>query len=88
MYPDKFVKKPSDIPVEEHFALFVADTYTSEDYGQSSSNPFISYEAYLTKEKLIEAITENDSRTYSKKEFKVCRVIPMKVEKTVNVVVK
>lgn len=86
MYPDKFVNKPSDIPTEEHFAIFEADAYTCEDYGQTDRITFVSYEAYLTKEKLIKCIQEKDNSAYVK-DYRVCRVIPMKVEKTISVTV-
>jgi len=86
MYPDKFVNSPSDIPTEEHFAIFEADSYTREDYGQTDRISFVSYEAYLTKEKLIKCLQQKDSSAYPK-DYRVCRVIPMKVEKTISVTV-
>lgn len=91
MYPDKFVSKPSDIPTEEHYAIFEGSSYYSEGYDRhdpGQTNLIISYEAYLTKDKLMIAIEERESSKFSQKEYKVCRIIPIKVQKTITLKVE
>lgn len=91
MYPDKFVSKPEEIPQEEHFAIFQAATYYTDGYDRNdpgTNNPFVKYEAYLTKEKLLEAIRENEAVSYGKKSYRVCKILPMKIQISIDVAVK
>lgn len=91
MYPDKFVNKPQDIPAEEHFAIFEEATYYTDGYDRSdpgTNNPYVKYEAYLTKEKLLQAIREKEAASYGKKSYKVCMIVPMKIEISIDVAVK
>ena len=88
MYPDKFVSKPSEIPSEEHYAIFEADTYYTDGYDRSDpgvSTPFVKYEVYLSKDTLLAAILVKDAASYSKKEYKACKVTPLKIEKTITI---
>jgi hypothetical protein len=91
MYPDKFVSKPEEIPLEEHFAIFEAASYYTEGYdkGDSGTNtPFVQYRAYLTKETLLEGIRQSESSGYGKKSYKVCKIIPMRIEISIDVAVR
>ncbi len=92
MYADVYVKAPNQIPAQEHFALFGSGAHYIPGDERSRTNPghgypertehFIEYEAYLTKEKLLEAVKE---RLESKKAYRVARVVPLTVETTVDV---
>jgi hypothetical protein len=91
MYPDKFVSKPQDIPVEEHFAVFEEATYHTEGYDRNdpgTTTSFVQYRAYMTKDKLLEAIRQNEAVSYGKKSYRVCKIIPMKIEISIDVAVK
>lgn len=95
MYPDIYVNKPADVPTVEHYAIFEGGSHytpgdersrTNPGHGYpESSDPYIKYEAYLTKEKLMLAIKELEECKYSKKEYKVCKITPMVVNKTVDI---
>lgn len=91
MYPDKFVNKPQDIPVEEHFAIFEEASYYTDGYDRGdpgTNNPFVQYRAYLTKDSLLEGIRQFEAAPYGKKSYRVCKVIPMKIEISIDVAVK
>lgn len=91
MYPDKFVSKPEDIPQEEHFAIFEAASYYTDGYDRSdpgTNTPFVQYRAYLTKDSLIEGIRQFEAVSYGKKSYRVCKIIPMKIQISIDVAVK
>lgn len=97
MYPDKFVNSAADVPKVEHFALFVSDSYYTEGDERSRTHPghgypastnyIIQYQAFLTKEKLLSAIADLEKNSY-KKEYCVCKITPMTVEKTISLELK
>lgn len=91
MSPDKFVSKPSDIPTVEHYAIFEASSYRIDGYDRydpGTTDYFVKYEAYLTKEKLLKAIEEYESSAFSKRDYRACLITPMVIEKTIKVSVK
>jgi hypothetical protein len=91
-YPDKYVSEEKDIPDVEHWAIFKGDSVHIPGDERSRQSPghgypagdrkFISYEVYLTQEKLMAEIKdlEKNNRLY-----KVAKITPMKVTKTVNI---
>ncbi len=94
-YPDKFVHQAGDIPDVEHWAIFQTDGVFIPGDERSRTNPghgypaetrnFISYHAYLTKEKLVQTITELEQE---KKTYKLAKITPIKVMKTVSIELK
>ena len=98
MYADKYVGSAADVPKVEHYAIFESDSYYTEGDERSRTHPghgypggttqIIKYEAYLTKEKLLAAIKDKDDSKYTKKEYVVCKITPLVIEKTVNIAVK
>jgi hypothetical protein len=96
MYPDKFISDPKDIPDIEHWAIIVGDSVHIPGDERSRTNPghgypaedrkFISYQLYLTEEKLLAAIRELESKTYcNKMNYKVVKVTPLKVNIKVDI---
>jgi hypothetical protein len=99
MYPDKFINNPKDIPDVEHWAIIEQDSVYIPGDERSRTNPghgypaqtrdFISYEMYLTEDKLLQAIKELEDPKYgSKKDYRVIKVTPMKVSTSLNISIK
>lgn len=98
MSADRHVRTPEDVPEQEHFAIFESRTITIPGDERSRTNPghgypestesFISYEAYFTKEKLLAAIKKLEDYSYSKKAYRVVKVTPMSVNVSLSVDVK
>jgi hypothetical protein len=96
MYPDKYVRTAKDVPADEHFAIIENESVYIPGDERSRTNPghgypaetrqFVSYEAYFTKEKFLEAINELENPKFgNKKEYVALKVTPIKVTMTVNV---
>ena len=95
MYPDKFIKNPADIPDTEHWAIIVQESVHIPGDERSRTNPghgypaetrsFVGYHLYLTEDKLLKAIEELEDARYGKKNYKVVKVTPMTVKKTVSI---
>lgn len=97
MYPDKYVRMASDVPETEHYTIiesatvYIPGDQRSEEcpgHGYpASSHPYINYEAYFTKEKLLAAVKQLCDRDSNKlKSIKIVKVTP--VTFTVNVDIK
>lgn len=95
MIPDKRVTSANDVPVAEHFAIFESDSYYTEGDERSRTYPghgysatttnFIKYEAYFTEQRLLMAIKEKEESSYSRKSYKVCKIIPLTIQKTLAI---
>jgi hypothetical protein len=93
MYPDKFVNTAADLPDVEHWAVIRTDGVHIPGDERSRTNPghgypaeirnFLSYQAYFTEEKLLQAIKKLEEPLYggNRTEYKVIKVTPLKVEK-------
>jgi len=98
MYPDKFINDPKGIPDTEHWAIIVQDSVHIPGDERSRTNPghgypaevrnFVAYHLYLTEEKLLKAIEELEEGRYGKSEYKVIKVTPMTVKRTVSINLK
>jgi hypothetical protein len=96
VYPDKFVNSASEVPNGEHYAIIQSDSIwipgdqRSKDcpgHGYpASSKAVVSYEAYLTKEKFLEAIKELENPRFgSKKNYVAIKVTPIKITTSINI---
>lgn len=96
MSPDKYVYTIDDVPNGEHFVIIKDNRIHIPGDERSRTHPghgypahdqeFLSYEAYLTQNKLLQAITELDTR--SEKNYRVLKVSPMTVKKQVSLSVE
>lgn len=76
MYADKYAHQPSDIPKSEHWVILEGSSVTIPGDERSRTNPghgypesterFMSYEVYLTKEKFEAALSEKLSSRWGK----------------------
>ena len=97
MYPDKFVSQVTDIPDREHWVIVKTDGVHIPGDERSRTNPghgypertqnFLSYQAYFTEAKLLEAIKELEEPRYggNRTEYKVLKVTPMNVKKQTSI---
>lgn len=97
MYADKYVRTTADVPNTEHWAIFTTDGIYVPGDERSRTNPghgypartenFISYEAYLTEEKLLQAIKELEEPRYAgtRKEYRVAKITPLKIKKEMSI---
>jgi hypothetical protein len=92
MYADKYVHTIDDVPNGEHFVIIKNNGVRIPGDERSRTNPghgypehtenYLSYEVYLTKEKLLQAVEELDKR--NEKNYRVLKVSPMTVMKQVS----
>lgn len=84
----KFVRCVEDMPKVEHYAIFHNDSYYTEgnDGYPGHSTKFIQYDAYLTQEKLLEALENEELSQYSSRPRKIAKIVPMTVEKTLTLI--
>lgn len=100
MYPDKYASEIADVPDSEHWVILKNDgvhipgdersrTNPGHEY-PAETRPFLNYQIYLTKEKLLKAIEELEKPTYSgiKTLYKVIKVTPVKIETKLTISVK
>jgi hypothetical protein len=90
MYPDKFVKTKEDAPTEPHWAIFKFSSVRIPGDERSRTHPghgypehterYVEYEAYLTKEKWVKAIEEQENPKFGSKEpYLAAKIIPATV---------
>jgi hypothetical protein len=95
-YPDKFVNTANEVPKDEHYAIIQSDSIyipgdersrTCPGHGYpAETKQVVSYEVYLTKEKLMTAIQELENPKYGyKKEYVAVKVTPIKVTTTLSI---
>lgn len=99
MYADKYAHLVADVPNEDHWVIIKNDsvhipgddrsrTHPGHGYPESTKN-YLSYEVYLTQEKLLEAIKELEEPRYGNRtQYKVLKVTPMSVKKQVSLSVE
>ena len=96
VYPDKFVHNADEVPKDEHYAIIQSDSIyipgdersrTCPGHGYpASTQQVVTYEVYLTKDKLMTAIQELENPKYgSKKNYVVVKVTPIKVTTSINI---
>lgn len=76
VYADKYAHQCSDIPKSEHWVILESDSVTIPGDERSRTNPghgypestnhYLSYEVYLTKEKFQESLTHKLSQKWGK----------------------
>jgi hypothetical protein len=98
-YADKYVHQATDVPDKEHWVIVKTDGVYIPGDERSRTNPghgypastknFLSYEVYLTEEKLLAAIKELEEPRYggNRTEYKVLKVTPMNVKKQMTITV-
>lgn len=91
-YADKYVSQVTDVPDKEHWVIVKTNGVYIPGDERSRTNPghgypartenFLSYEVYLTEEKLLEAIEELEKPRYggNRTAYKVLKVTPVKVK--------
>lgn len=94
MYADKYVSQVGQIPKEPHFAILKTTSVYIPGDERSRTNPghgypastenFITYEVYLTREKWESAITELENNTY-KTNYVAIEANPAKVIRSIHV---
>lgn len=92
MYADKYARIVADVPDEVHWVIIKNDGVRIPGDERSRTNPghgypehtqnYLSYEVYLTQEKLLEAIKELEKPHYggNRTAYKVLQVTPVKVK--------
>ena len=96
MYADKYVSRVEDVPTVEHYALIKTNsvhipgdersrTHLGHGY-PAETKYFVSYEAYFTEEKLLQAIRQIEESKFSSNEpFRAIKITPMKISKTLTI---
>ncbi len=87
-YADAYVRCVADIPKIPHYALFVNDSVHIPGDERSRTNPghgypaedrvFLSYEAYLTRDKLL-AVLKERQESPGHRQCYACKVNPVTV---------
>jgi hypothetical protein len=99
MRADKHVTTIADVPTVEHWAIFKTNSVFIPGDERSRTNPghgypaetrhFIAYEAYLTEEKLLQAIKELEEPRYGgRNEYRVAKIVPMKIKKEMSITIE
>ena len=99
VYPDKFVHSVNEVPKDEHYAIILNDSIyipgderskTCPGHGYpASTKQVVSYEVYLTKEKLMESIQDLENPKFGyKKDYVVIKVTPVKITTSINIDIK
>jgi hypothetical protein len=93
MNADVYVKKPSDIPNAEHYAVFKGSSIYVPGDERSRTNPghgypggnedVISYEIFLTKEKLDQYLAQADP--HQARWWKIAHIQPLNLSITIGV---
>ena len=95
MYPDVFVSTKEKFPKQPHWVIMLfssihipgderSRTHPGHGYGASSED-VVKYEAYLTEEKFLEALKEQEDKAYGSANYVAFKVEPLTVTKTVSV---
>jgi len=82
-----YVHSAEDVPSVPHFAALVSDTVMVPGYDQgdpSESANVISYIAFEAEDVLQKWLLETDA-SYSRKSYRIIKVIPAKVERRVTI---
>lgn len=93
MYADIYVKKPTDIPLVEHYAVFKGGSIYIPGDERSRTNPghgypestenVIQYEVFQSKEALEAYITSSDP--LQARHWKIAKITPMTLALSIEV---
>lgn len=94
MYPDAFVSTKDKFPIAPHWVIMKFSTINIPGDERSRTNPghgypastenAVSYEAYYTEEKLLEAVRELEGHSWNTS-YVVFKSEPLTVGKTITV---